>query len=172
MVWRYLDDRPASREAVVEVILRAVGVFVTEPGNSESRWPVGSHQPQRRQALPRHRTTPRRTQRTPRNKQNRTLTRVRPVVDVSRHHISGAGGNRTPVHQPVNGPATTIPGFGPDAGPSAGRLTLRSTPSLFRVSFVFPNVSGLSRRHPPLLLPGCGGSAPCGISAHDDSSLT
>jgi hypothetical protein len=139
MVWRYLGDRPTSREAVVEVVLRAVGVFMTEPGHSESGWPVGSDQPQRRRALPRHRTTLRWTQRTSKNKQNRTLTRVRPVLDVSRHHISGAGGNRTPVHQPVNGPDTTIPDFKPDAGLSAGRLT-------FVNARTFPEVSCLSRR--------------------------
>lgn len=34
MVERYLDDRPTSREAVVEVILRAVGVFMTEPDSA------------------------------------------------------------------------------------------------------------------------------------------
>jgi hypothetical protein len=73
----------------VEVVLRAVGVFMTEPGHSESGWPVGSHQPQRGRALPQHRTTLRWTQRTSKNKQNRTLTRVRPVLDISRHHISG-----------------------------------------------------------------------------------
>ena len=39
-------------------------------------------------------------------------------------------------------------------------------------SSVFPNVSSLFRCHPPLLVPGCGGSAPCAISGHDVSSLT
>ena len=34
MVERYLDNRPTSREAVVEVILRAVGVFMTEPDSA------------------------------------------------------------------------------------------------------------------------------------------
>jgi AcrR family transcriptional regulator len=34
MVERYLDDRPTSRVAVVEVILRAVGVFMTEPDSA------------------------------------------------------------------------------------------------------------------------------------------
>ena len=37
----------------------------------------------------------------------------------------GAGGNRTPVHQPVDEPATTIPVPGADAAPPAGRLTTR-----------------------------------------------
>lgn len=36
MVETYLDERPPSREAVIEVILRAVGVFMTEPGQSQS----------------------------------------------------------------------------------------------------------------------------------------
>ena len=34
MIERYLDNRPTSREAVVEVILRAVGVFMTEPDSA------------------------------------------------------------------------------------------------------------------------------------------
>ncbi len=86
----------------------------------------------------------------------------------------GAGGNRTPVHQPVDEPATTVPGFEAYAAPPAGRLvTSRSpTPGLSLEPAVFPAVSGLSHRHPPLLLPGCGGPAPCGIAAHDDSSPT
>jgi hypothetical protein len=87
----------------------------------------------------------------------------------------GAGGNRTPVHQPTDETATTIP---------ASRLTLPRrrvgwlaprglpTPGLCLESAVFPAVSGLFHRHPPLLLPGCGGPAPCGIAAHDDSSPT
>ena len=37
------------------------------------------------------------------------------------------------------------------------------------MSSVFPNVSVLSRCHPPLLLPGCGGSAPCDLAAHECS---
>ena len=84
----------------------------------------------------------------------------------------GAGGNRTPVHQAVTDPATTIPDFAADAsltGGSADRHEWRSTDRLSELSAVFPAVSGLSRRHPSLLLPGCGGSAPCGIAAHDVS---
>ena len=34
MVERYVDDRPTSREVVVQVILRAVGVFMTEPDSA------------------------------------------------------------------------------------------------------------------------------------------
>jgi hypothetical protein len=48
----------------------------------------------------------------------------------------------------------------------------RATDRLSEPSAVFPAVSGLSRRHPSLLLPGCDGLAPCGITAHDDSLLT
>ena len=44
-----------------------------------------------------------------------------------------------------------------------------SPPDLSPVSAVFPAVSGLSRRHPPLLLPGCGGSAPRALTGRDDS---
>ena len=36
-------------------------------------------------------------------------------------------------------------------------------------SSVFPDASSLFRCHPPLLVPGCGGSAPCAISGHDVS---
>lgn len=35
MVETYLDEKPPSRNAIVEVILRAVGVFMTEPRRSE-----------------------------------------------------------------------------------------------------------------------------------------
>src|SRR5688500_20016731 len=51
----------------------------------------------------------------------------------------------------------------------AGRLGLRPPPGLSRVSVVFPTVSGLSRRHPPLLLPGCGEQAPGAIAGPDVS---
>ena len=64
----------------------------------------------------------------------------------------------------------------PYAGPPAGRPTVtrgwRSADRLSEPSSVFPDANGLPRRHPPLLLPGCGGSAPCAISGHDVSSLT
>ena len=47
----------------------------------------------------------------------------------------GAGGNRTPVHQPVNEPATTIPGIATDAVTPTGRLSARGGPrSVFPVS--------------------------------------
>ena len=36
MVERYLDERPTSKEAVVEVVLRAVGVFMTDPAHPGS----------------------------------------------------------------------------------------------------------------------------------------
>jgi hypothetical protein len=57
---------------------------------------------------------------------------------------SGAGGNRTPVHQPVNEPDTTIPDSEPDAGSPAGRLIPKNQrpgfpgcQSSFRPSAVF-----------------------------------
>jgi hypothetical protein len=88
----------------------------------------------------------------------------------------GAGGNRTPVHQAPSARATTIPDLRPDAGRLTGQLAVirrwRPTNRLSESSSVFPDVSCLSRCHPPLLLPGCGGSAPCAISGHDVSSLT
>jgi hypothetical protein len=37
------------------------------------------------------------------------------------------------------------------------------------MAMVFLIVSVLSRRHPPLLLPGCGELAPCAIAGHDVS---
>ncbi len=47
----------------------------------------------------------------------------------------GAGGNRTPVHQPVNELATTIPGVATDAVTPTGRLSARGGPrSVFPVS--------------------------------------
>ena len=50
----------------------------------------------------------------------------------------GAGGNRTPVHQSVNGPATTIPVCEPDAGSSAGRLTFVNARSIPGCQWSFP----------------------------------
>ena len=47
----------------------------------------------------------------------------------------GAGGNRTPVHQSVNGPATTIPDLEPDASSLAGQLPVTSGGP----RIVFPN---------------------------------
>ena len=49
--------------------------------------------------------------------------------------VGGAGGNRTPVHQPVIEPATTIPGIATDAVTPTGRLSARGGPrSVFPVS--------------------------------------
>src|SRR5262245_16250240 len=58
--------------------------------------------------------------------------------------------------------------------PTAGSadLTRRPTDRLSDPSAVFPAASLLSGGHPPLLLPGCGGSAPCGLAAHDVCLLT
>ena len=61
---------------------------------------------------------------------------------------SGAGGNRTPVHQPVNEPATTIPGIDTDAVTPTGRLSALGGPRAvfptcqrsFPLSAVFPAV--------------------------------
>ena len=36
MVERYLDERPASKEAVVDIELRMVGVFMTDPAHAGS----------------------------------------------------------------------------------------------------------------------------------------
>lgn len=36
MVERYLDERPASKKAVVDVVLRMVGVFMTDPAHAGS----------------------------------------------------------------------------------------------------------------------------------------
>jgi hypothetical protein len=40
----------------------------------------------------------------------------------TRDFVSGAGGNRTPVHQAENARATTIPDFETDEIPKSGRL--------------------------------------------------
>ena len=76
----------------------------------------------------------------------------------------------------MNEPATTIPDIEADAVSPAGRLVVSRdgwppTPGLSPEPTVFPAVSGLSHRHPPLLLPGCDGVAPCGIAAHDVCQL-
>jgi hypothetical protein len=62
--------------------------------------------------------------------------------------VRGAGGNRTPVHQPVNELATTIPGVDTDAVSPTGRLSARGGPRAvfptsqrsFSPSAVFPAV--------------------------------
>ncbi len=87
-----------------------------------------------------------------------------------RRNQCGAGGNRTPVHQAETVRATTVPDLEADATSPAGRLTTSGPRLVFPSGqWSFHTVSGLSRRHPPLLLPGCGGSAPCGLAAHDVS---
>ncbi len=75
-------------------------------------------------------------------------TRVEP--DTVREPDGGAGGNRTPVHQPVNELATTIPDIASDAETPAGRLSARGGPRSvfperqrsFPPSAVFPTVIG------------------------------
>ena len=82
----------------------------------------------------------------------------------------GAGGNRTPVHQALFTSATTIPVVVlTQHRRRVDYLVTQAACGLSHKSKVFPIVSGLSRRHPPLLLPGCDGLAPCGIAAHDVS---
>jgi len=64
------------------------------------------------------------------------------------NRFRGAGGNRTPVHQPVNEPATTIPDIDTDAVSPTGRLSARGGPRAvfptsqrsFSPSAVFPAV--------------------------------
>ena len=82
-------------------------------------------------------------------------------------------GESNPRPSAMEARATTIPDSLADAAP-AGRLAVgnrRPSLRLCGVSADFPAVSGLSCGHPPLLLPGCGGSAPCAIAGHDVSSL-
>jgi hypothetical protein len=67
-----------------------------------------------------------------------------------------------------------IPCYDHSCVPAYGCRLDRSSASRLRPVFPgfqesFLPVSGLSRRLPPLLLPGCGDLAPCGITAHDDS---
>ena len=50
-----------------------------------------------------------------------------------------------------------------------GQLSLRSPPDLSPVPTVFPVVSGLSCRHPLLLLPGCSGQAPRALTGRDNA---
>ncbi len=68
-----------------------------------------------------------------------------PLVDGT---FRGAGGNRTPVHQPVDELATTIPGIATDAVTPTGRLSARGGPrsvfpesqQSFPLAAVFPAV--------------------------------
>ncbi len=55
------------------------------------------------------------------------------------------------------------------AGSLPGQVGLRPPLRLSGTSVVFLTVSGLSRRQPLLLLPGCSGQAPCAIAGHDVS---
>ena len=103
------------------------------------------------------------------------------LYDVTRSHYvwnhgasdgGGAGGNRTPVHQARRASDTTIPALVlTQHRRRVDHPVARVACRLSGMSLVFPNVSCLSRRHPPLLLPGCGGSAPCAIAGHDVSQL-
>ena len=101
---------------------------------------------------------------------SRLSLRISPVQGICN---GGAGGNRTPVHQALNVRDTTIPTFSLTQGdrrvswPSVARWPANR---LSESSSVFPDASSLFRCHPPLLVPGCGGSAPCAISGHDVSS--
>ena len=72
--------------------------------------------------------TPPEAPRTSKNPTNQTLNAGpdRPRCLATSHR--GAGGNRTPVHQPVNEPATTIPGIATDAVTPTGRLSARGGP--------------------------------------------
>jgi len=95
----------------------------------------------------------------------------RPLTWASRRQVSGAGGNRTLVRRAVTDRATTIPESEPlrVAHRRVGS-TARWVPArLSEQSTVFPIASGLSRRQPLLLLPGCSGQAPCAIAGHDVS---
>lgn len=64
------------------------------PRHHRRNHPPTHHQP--RTPLPRHRTAPRRPQRTPQNEQNRTLMQVRSVLNVSRRHRAPPAGFEPP----------------------------------------------------------------------------
>src|SRR5262245_31332078 len=88
--------------------------------------------------------------------------------------LSGAGGNRTPVRQAVADRATTIPEvYGSTAAAPPGRWASRGgrRQVCSLRSAVFLAVSGLSRRQPPLLLPGCGDPAPRALTGRDVALL-
>ncbi len=70
------------------------------------------------------------------------------ILTYSGEPSCGAGGNRTPVHQPVYVLATTIPGIDSDAETPTGRLSARGGPrsvfpesqQSFPLAVVFPTV--------------------------------
>jgi hypothetical protein len=76
------------------------------------------------------------------------LNSTSPSGGILRIPRSGAGGNRTPVHQPVNELATTIPGVATDAVTPTGRLSAQGGPrsvfperqQSFPLAVVFPTV--------------------------------
>ena len=81
----------------------------------------------------------------------------------------GAGENRTPVREAVDDRATTIPMVEPLRLAHCWVRWPKPPARLCELSAVFLAVSVLSHRQPPLLLPGCGGLAPCAIAGHDVS---
>jgi hypothetical protein len=82
----------------------------------------------------------------------------------SRYARGGAGGNRTLVRQAVDVPATTIPERAPCGRRAAGSAALRHRLVFPSGQRSLPAVSGLSRRPPLLLLPGCSDQAPRAIA--------
>ena len=84
---------------------------------------------------------------------------------------SGAGGNRTLVRRAVAGPATTIPESASHGRRTAGSAASRHRRVFPRCQRSLPAVSGLSRRPPLLLLPGCSDQAPRAIPGRDVSHV-
>jgi hypothetical protein len=92
---------------------------------------------------------------------------LRPSAETANN--GGAGGNRTPVHQPLSARDTTIPVLSLRSnadGSVTGALGAQVAVQLSVRSSVFLDVIGLSQCHSPLLLPGCGELAPCDLAAH------
>jgi len=88
---------------------------------------------EKREPSARHRV-PRRLLGQERRSRCRRILRVQ-GLEFYENPFRGAGGNRTPVHQPVDELATTIPGVATDAVTPTGRLSARGGPrSVFPVS--------------------------------------
>ena len=87
---RTLSDHRRRTWTEPPVILLINGADVRHPRHHRRNHPHPHHQP--RTPLPRHRTTPRRPPRTPKNQTDRTLMGVRSVRDVSRHHMERTTG--------------------------------------------------------------------------------
>ena len=147
------SGKPRAGQKVRELALGIVQPFPrTEAAPAGHRQHRRHHRrnlahPRHNPHLPIHRQTTRRPQRTPKTKKPEPPRGFGCPGCLATSHC-GAGGNRTPVPQPVDELATTIPGIASDAETPTGRLQAQGLPRIvfptcqrsFSPSAVFPAV--------------------------------